>query len=235
MGETDTYSPVFTDHSTSPKHSKMLSIDTVTLLHPIKDSTISEDEVIAKEENMNKNTTKKRKKLKPAKTIKPSNGFTKLLSLYASKHMISEKQMKQDCHQQISELLSCNIKNSKEITTIRNFEVMADRRLCEMTINIFCDSDRAEMVDDYLCFDVWNIGLLMLLMLIGKERVIHYEQRLNNLDNIRLFLTDLYLQHKISTNCFDLLYFFMLIFDYKENEKIKTRYDQIAQHRWFHT
>ena len=213
----------------------MLSIDTMTVLQPIEDSTISEDDVIAKEESTEIMIAKKRKKVKPTKLIKICNGFMDLFSLYTSNNTIHEKQMKKDCRRLIRELISSNCNNSKELAMIRDFEVMEDWRLCEMTIQIFCDSDRAETVDDCLCFNVWNIGLLMLCMLIGKERVMRCEQRLNNVNGIRSLLTDLYLQHKISTNCFDLLYFYMLIFqDAKQVRKMSSRYDQIEHHLWFH-
>eukprot|EP01084_Bolivina_argentea_P291339 500697_1 len=121
--ETDTYESTSTDQSQSG-HRRMLSIDQV-ILQPILDSPIIEDKVIAKEDEYEKENDCKSSdsktlkcilngKSKPIKSVKAWNGFTNLLSLFASNSIIKEKQIKKICHKEIIELLS-NKNNSKQV------------------------------------------------------------------------------------------------------------------------
>ena len=157
-----------------------------------------------------------------------------MLSLFSTNSTIKEKQVKKIVLDEIKQLLSRNRKKSRNCSIIRNFEIMDETRLSDITINIFKNSniDNDEYSD---CIDIWNIGLIVLFMIYGKNNIIQMikQNNLNNLNDIQDLLWNLYIENKISTNLFDLLYFFMLIFGENASER-QSRYLQIDSHLWFH-
>lgn len=240
-----------TDHSLSPSPPSIkgtvgiLSIDKA-ILKPIKDSIMSEEEEIKKEEKeekTEKGKLKRRKlnwKLKRTKSVKIWQGFTKILSLFACDSIIKEKDMKEICHREFCQLLNKNTKKSRHCSIIRNFEIFNEQRICDITKNIFTNSNYSVLTikqnnDENECVDIWNLGLIMLFMVNGKQNIIQILKNKDNFQNlihVQDFLWDIYMKRKISTNLFDLLYFYILICEQDHLER-QSRYQQITNHLWF--
>ena len=212
-----------------------LSIDCIICLRPIVDSPdcpVLEEAVIAKEDQQSSSAehVKKRKRLNRKRSTSWS-GLSRLLSLFVSGRTVKEKQMKVFFHKELVGILTGNDEASKYKSIIRNILVSPDKKLCDVTTAIFEAESQTES-DEANIFDVWCIGLVMIFMVAGKQCIAEYLDEFANLENVHAFLCDLYMKRVMSTNLFDLLSFYMLIFD-SEDMDIASRYSQICMHSWF--